>query len=70
MASRGTERSWGWVRWTGWGGAALLILAALAMPSTREAWTVGDYVFASLLIGGVGLALELAVRISPRGAVR
>lgn len=63
---------WGWVRPLAWGGAAALILLPLvAMQFTSEVnWTVGDFVFASLLIGGVGLAFELAVRISSSWSYR
>lgn len=56
-----------WIRPLGWGLAALLVAAPfVAMQFTTEvAWSVGDFIFAALLLGGVGLALELAVRISP-----
>ena len=55
-----------WLRRIGWGTAVLLLLAPLvAMRFTTEVnWTVGDFIFAGLLFGAVGLALELAVRIS------
>ena len=58
--------NWRWVRPLAWGAAAALLLTPLiAMKFTSEVnWTVGDFLFASLLIGGVGMALELAVRIS------
>ena len=48
----------------GWGSAALLLLLPFAaMRFTDEVrWTAGDFLFAALLIGGVGLAFELAVR--------
>jgi len=43
--------------------AALWLLPLAAMQVTDEVnWTAGDFVFAGVLIGGVGLALELAVR--------
>jgi hypothetical protein len=60
------DGNWRWVRPIAWGAAAALLLTPLvAMTFTSEVnWTVGDFVFASLLIGGVGIALELAVRIS------
>lgn len=72
MARTDGRRSWAWVRWVAWGGAAALLLAPLvAMQFTREVnWTVGDFVFACLLIGGVGLAFELAVRVSGNWSYR
>ena len=61
-----------WLRFLGWGGAAaLLCVPLIAMQFTREVdWTVGDFVFAGMMLGGVGLALELAVRISPNTSYR
>jgi hypothetical protein len=46
-----------------WGTAAgLLLLPLVAMQFSDEVdWTVGDFVFAGLMIGSVGLALELTV---------
>ena len=66
------QRNWAWVRPIAWGGAAALVLLPLvAMQFTREVnWGVGDFLFAAMLIGGVGLALELAVRISPNWSYR
>jgi len=61
-------------RWriAGWTLATLLWLLPLAaMQVTREVnWTPGDFVFAGILIGGVGLAFELAVRGSRDPAYR
>jgi hypothetical protein len=59
-------------RMFGWGFAALLMLLPLAaMQFTSEVnWTGSDFLFAGLLIGGVGLALELAVRKSDNLAYR
>lgn len=50
----------------GWGIAAcLLLLPLVAMLFTDEVnWTVGDFIFIGLLIGLVGLAFELTVRVS------
>lgn len=47
-----------------WSGAGLILLMPLiAMQFTEEVrWTGPDFVFAGVLIGGVGLAFELAVR--------
>lgn len=62
---QGGRRSNPW-RIAGWGMAALiLLLPFIAMQFTREvAWTAGDFLVAGLLIGCVGLALELVVRAS------
>src|SRR4051794_6865924 len=55
-------------RWrlAGWSLAAgLLLLPLVAMHFTKEVnWTVFDFLFAGLLIGGVGLVLEVAVRMT------
>lgn len=55
-----------------WGLAALLLLLPLvAMQLTAEVnWTASDFLFAGILIGGVGVALELAVRMSRNRAYR
>ena len=61
-------------RWriVGWGTAVALILTPLiAMQFTRDVdWTAGDFLFAVVLIGGVGAAFELAVRRSHSPAYR
>ncbi|WP_375396478.1 hypothetical protein [uncultured Sphingomonas sp.] len=53
-------------RWriAAWGIAALLLLLPLvAMHFTREVdWTGADFLFAGVMIGGVGMLFELAVR--------
>ena len=61
----GARRGSAW-RMFGWGFAALLLLVPLlAMQFTDEVdWTVGDFLFAALLVGSVGLAYELTVRVS------
>lgn len=43
----------------GWGGVALILLLPLA---TGAPWTLFDYVVAAVLLGGLGLGLELAAR--------
>jgi len=55
-----------------WGlAAALLALPAVAMRFTDEVqWSAGDFVFAAVLIGGVGLVFELAVRLTPSPTYR
>ncbi len=64
----------GWDGWraVGWGIAALILLLPLvAMQFTDEvSWTVSDFVFAGLLIGGVGLVFELTVRTTRNHAYR
>ncbi|HEY0628220.1 MAG TPA: hypothetical protein VGD23_02725 [Sphingomicrobium sp.] len=55
-------------RWraVGWGAAGLtLLLPLIAMQFTREvSWTAGDFLFAAMMFGLVGLTIELAVRTS------
>lgn len=61
-------------RWRiiGWGAAlALLLTPLVAMQFTPEVnWTAGDFVFAALMFGTVGLLLELAVRMTRNGFYR
>lgn len=68
MASKATDGGRGGVRWRalGWGTAgALLLLPLVAMQFTREVnWTFGDFLFAAMMFGLVGVTLELAVRAS------
>ena len=68
MAARGL----GWVRPLGWGlAAALLATPLVAMQFTRNVeWQAGDFLFAAIMLGGVGLAVELAVRISSNSSYR
>lgn len=67
--SGGQEIPW---RAIGWGTAALLLLVPLvAMRFTAEVnWTVGDFIFAAMMIGVVGATFELAVRVSRNAAYR
>lgn len=55
-----------------WGAGALLLLApVVAMRFTDEVdWTTSDFVFAAVLIGGTGLAYELAARTRSQIAYR
>lgn len=55
-----------------WGLAALLLLLPLvAMQFSNEVnWTVGDFLFAGLLIGIVGVTFELTVRVTRNWAHR
>jgi len=61
-------------RWRvlGWGMATgPILLPLVAMQFTSEVnWTVGDFLFATLMIGSVGLAFELVVRASNSTAYR
>ncbi|WP_347302781.1 hypothetical protein V5740_12370 [Croceibacterium sp. TMG7-5b_MA50] len=59
-------------RVAGWGTiAALIALPAVAMRFTSEVdWTASDFVFATVMLGGVGLTFELAVRASGSRAYR
>jgi hypothetical protein len=61
-------------RWRifGWGCAVLVLLTPfVAMQVTSEVnWTQGDFIFAALLIGLVGLGFELTVRASRSHAYR
>jgi hypothetical protein len=63
-----SDTSFGGSPWriAGWGLAALVILTPfLAMQFTSGVnWTGSDFIFAALLIGGVGLLFELTVRMS------
>jgi len=72
--NRGGGPNLGWLRYVGWGGAvALILLPLVAMelaPESGVNWTGGDFLFAAIFIGAVGLALELAVRISSNWSYR
>jgi hypothetical protein len=71
VADEARRREVPW-RWIGWGAAgALLALPLIAMRFTDEVqWTASDFVVMGLLLGAVGLGLELAVRKSARFAYR
>jgi hypothetical protein len=60
------------LRVVGWGAAGLILLLPLvAMRLTDEVnWTTSDFLFAGLLVGSVGLILELAVRQTSDRAYR
>ena len=66
----GAEGMWEWVRPAAWGGTAALVLLPLAALRLADsnAWEAGDLMFALIMIGGVGLAFELAVRVRPSRA--
>lgn len=54
-------------RVVGWGGAALVLLLPFV---TNAPWTLFDYVLMAVLLGGAGLAVELAARGSGNLAYR
>ena len=54
----GARRGAPW-RLLGWGGAGLLLLLPLAAGAP---WTASDFVFAGVMLGSAGLALELIFR--------
>ncbi len=56
----------------GWGTiAGLVALPTIAMQFTAEIdWTASDFFFAAILLGGVGLGFEIAVRASGAWAYR
>lgn len=60
-------------RFLGWGAAVAIILAplvAMQLDAPGVNWTLSDFIFAIVLIGGVGLLFELAVRASGSWAYR
>lgn len=58
------KRGLSWLRPVGWGLVVLILLTPLiAMQFTHEvAWTASDFLFATVLLGGAGVLIELAVR--------
>lgn len=67
-----TDRVFNWFRLVGWGlGALVLMVPAVAMQFTGEVnWDWKDFLFAGVLVGLVGLVLELAVRAKANGSYR
>jgi hypothetical protein len=62
-------------RWRlfGWGAAVALILTplvAMQLDAPGVNWTLGDFIFAIVMIGGTGLLFELAARMSRNWANR
>ena len=74
IAKTDGTRGWAWARPLLWGGAVALLLVPLGAmkfaPGLGFNWTLSDFLFAALLIGGVGLAFELALRVSPNWSYR
>lgn len=62
----GNTPLWQRVRWLVWGGAAcLLLLPLVAMQFTDEVhWTPGDFLVMGVLLGLVGAAYEVALRVA------
>ena len=61
------------LRTLGWSAVVLLLLApAVAMLAGAEGvhWTAQDFVAAAIMLGGTGLAIELAVRRFPARSAR
>lgn len=71
VAMRDDHRGSPW-RILGWGAAVvLLLLPFFAMQVTSEVnWTVGDFLFAAIVIGLAGTLAELAVRMSSNWSYR
>jgi hypothetical protein len=69
--SGGGRRGGPW-RIAAWGTAALLLLLPLVAMRFTDAvnWTGADFLFAGVLIGGVGILFELIVRMSRNHAYR
>ncbi len=63
----GAGRRWSPWRIAGWSAAALILLLPLL---TGAPWTVGDYVFAAVLLLGVGLPFDLVMRKADSAAYR
>lgn len=66
------ERMWNTLRRVGWSLAALILLLPLvgSQFSDDVNWSVGDYLFAGIVLGGTGLLFELAIRRSTDNAYR
>jgi hypothetical protein len=71
MAQSIERRGLNW-RAMAWSAAAAVVaLPLVAMQFTHEVqWTPSDFAFAAVLIGGVGLMFEIAVRLSSSVAYR
>jgi hypothetical protein len=71
-AKAGDRRPWMLFRIAAWSvGALLLLLPLIAMRFTDEVnWTLGDFVFAGVLLLSVGVPLELAARRTGSAAYR
>ena len=69
IAASSQSNFWSALRWSA--ALVLLLVPLIAMQFTGEVnWTVGDFLFAALIIGGAGLAYELAARTVSGNAYR
>lgn len=63
------DHRWRALLWGALGG--LFVLPVIAMMLTSEVrWTAFDFVAAAVLLGGLGLAIELAIRFGGRARNR
>lgn len=69
MATESTSRRW--TRWLWVGAVVLLLIPFVAMRITSEVnWTLGDFIFAGLMLAALCGAVELAVRRSSKAVYR
>jgi MFS family permease len=72
LIDRAGTGHWNYWRIARWGAALALLLTPLVMMriSDQWHWTIGGFLFAGIMIGGVGLLYELAERASGSRAYR
>jgi hypothetical protein len=72
LSDRAGAPAWNPWRIARWTAALALLLTPLAMMQVSDEWhwTAGSFVFAAIVIGGVGLLYELAERVSGSRAYR
>jgi hypothetical protein len=69
MATESRRESW--TRWLWVGAVALLLVPFFAMRFTSEVdWTLGDFIFAALMLAALCALVELAVRRSSKAIYR
>lgn len=69
MATKSTGEKW--TRWLWVGAIVLLLIPFVAMRVTSEVdWTLGDFIFAGLMLAALCGTLELAVRRSSKAIYR
>lgn len=71
-SERAGAGAWNYWRITRWTAALALLLTPLVMMQVSDEWhwTIGSFLFAGTMIGGVGLLYELAERASGSRAYR